>query len=183
MRELAPRKLRLSDALIVIATVAVGLGLVRAYQASLDWAGVINPLGRFPRRIKWFGLPGPFAAALTVGLLLLRFTGPGPRGRRLIRMPGFAACCAGCFSVALAAISCGVDYVVYALSTSRGPLFFWHFGMRSISFTGPGIASVWFVYALLGYCRLKRRRDWVEACAILIGIAWLVLFAATCVNV
>jgi hypothetical protein len=148
------RKFTVLDIMALAAAAAVGLMLARLYQASMDAA--VSASGgalTFTLRVRWFGRPAPLLAALTLALLALRFSGPRPRYRRLVRSPGFAACYGAALGLAITAPTVLMEWGTGYLGYSRNPLYPHYLMMRSVSFAAPAVASAWLVLGLLGQWR------------------------------
>src|SRR4051812_9573248 len=98
MRDARCRDFTLLDAMIVVATTAVGCGLIK--WSRIDFLRLIYPDPRyrpFPRGyitqcvhgMSWTVVP--FLASWSLGLLFIRMRRPRPERRRLFRQPGVVA--------------------------------------------------------------------------------------------
>jgi hypothetical protein len=178
------RRFTVLDAMALVAAVGIGLALARAYQWSMDSANAAGGVTfTYPLRIRWFGRPAPLLASLTLTLIALRFVGPRPRYRRLVGSPGFAACFAPALGLAITGLTALMDIGTKYLGYSRSPIYFHFLAMRSVTFAAPSVAGAWVTLALLGRWYRQRDRDWVDLGGIVVGVAWLMLLAATQLNV
>jgi len=181
------RRLTLSDGLIVVAGLAVGLALVRAaVPKDLSVASfreaIMNPTGGWTPEHA-FGLTlelgalfaVPLAAGWTPACLLLQLTGRRPPWRRLRRQPGFVVCLV-VTAVVLAAVpvvatlaACGV----WELPSS--PLAFLKTHVLGGAVAGTGVLWSWATMRLSGVCRPAP--VWTDRLGRLTGVAWIGLGA------
>src|SRR5262245_13941470 len=99
-----PRRVAISDVLVLIAGLAVGLALARATSSEFITAGQLRDAFLSPRGgwTLWYAFALtlefgticfiPFMAGWTPACLLLQLAPPRPPWRRLRRRPGFVAC-------------------------------------------------------------------------------------------
>ncbi len=180
------RRFTLLDAVIIVASIGLGFGLLRLRITFAD-------LTRFFRsafdRVPWelptdtlvlrlsglIELALPCVLAWTLGLLILRFVPPRPPLRRLARQPGFVACV-----VFLVISACSYLSVLVTLAT-RGKLA--HATVRDliayhstanllmIQIGGWGIAAAWIVLGISG--RWRPEPSWIDRFGRGFGVFWL----------
>lgn len=98
------RRFTISDAMILVLSMAAGLALARWYLViTPDFLGVVDSIRAV---VHFLLLTGCF------GVILLRLRRPRPNARRLFRQPGFVAC----VSVALSSIVHTVNSAINELS-------------------------------------------------------------------
>jgi hypothetical protein len=167
------RRFTVLDAMVLVATTAVGLAALRAYQANQF--AMFGPLG---------GPPGERVAgvvtileAWSVGLLVMAVR-PGPRRwryRRLARQPGVAALHAAALCLVLVVV---LDQAEAIIHPRPGPILNTSYRLvRTAGFwTGPAIGSAWLTLATCGLWR--RETHWIGRAGRVLGLAWVAFFLA-----
>ncbi len=182
------RRFRLSDGLILIAGLAVGLGMEKAYFPR----GILRPgrTWRSTRRgfppylvhlhrpivIVLWSLPVP--AALTLAVLAARLMPPRPSRRRFASQPGASACLV---------VAIGVVLTLLGRLAFEGLLWLWpsslpvprdfHSHARILPMVllplgfGPMILGLW-INLWLGR-RWRPERSWVDRAGRALGIFWM----------
>jgi hypothetical protein len=184
MKTLEPRRFSIADALILIAGLAGGLGLIRmtgpGFSPGQLWDALVHPregwsawyaFGLATEISAIFGIP--LVAGATPACLLVQVVAPRPRWRRLARQPGFIACLIATAVVAAAmALGC-VRLLLWGGGTPFDP--FLKVQLLGGLLSGAGIASSW---ATMRLCGLRRpRRSWTDALGRALGAAWIALGA------
>jgi hypothetical protein len=170
----ARRTFAIRDAIVLIASTCVGFALARSWFNGIR--SLLYDDSWESRQLYVFGLPVPILGSWTLAVLAVRLLGPRLRFRRLVVLPGFAACYVALFSMALA----GLSYLLHAGKRTSGymwdSIYLVFLTDQVTVFTAPSIASVWLVLYFEGrWCR-RSSRDWVELSGISLGLAWLCLF-------
>lgn len=180
------RRFTIADVLILVAGVALGLGLVRAIAPDLTlrgvWEAIANP------REGWsvwyafvftldFGslLVSPFVAGWTPACLLLQVVGPRPPWRRLRRRPGFIACLIATITIAAGFIAVAV-YSGSSLGAGREPPARYLIVLIPGSILGGcGVLWGWATMRLCGACRPSP--TWRDRLGCFTGALWVVMGA------
>src|SRR5262245_26451302 len=187
------RIFRLSDAVILVAAVAVGLAWVRAEQVREGFLRQFGE-GRFPRpyierAVGWFGeacfaADGyiiPCAATLTLAITALTFEHHRRALGRVTRQPGASACIAASLAMLLAVLQgCLETFRIIVVLAWRlevlGPhvSFVWSMSLiPTVTPTRSGlvIAVVWGILLLGG--RRSRASNWLELIGRVVGLFWI----------
>jgi hypothetical protein len=182
-----PRPFRVADALTLTAATAVGLAGTRhvwkwfAYSSfwSLDegWS-----LAATIRRLTiLIGILLPGLAALTVAVLVARFTPPRPSRHRIALQPGSAAC--GVALLVLTAEALGQTATLLYLEARRGCLgaswqitgfarwFHMHVLLAAAHHTSVAVIAAWAVLALSR--RARPEPSWIDRTGQAVGICWI----------
>lgn len=161
------RPFNLIDGMILIAATGVGLALVRAIPKDLDkiWRETF---------LAWSFRTFPVGGMLTLALLVARLRRPRPPFRRLMRQPGFNACCA----VALFAVSLLLPLLVGSLKTLAAGkeidvvvLIFFAGAFPFMS--GFVVLVAWGLQAISR--RWNREPGWLDRAGLALGFYWLVI--------
>jgi hypothetical protein len=171
--------------MILIAATALGIAWA---QAGWDWMY----FKRAPRNplvgASWEPLDQaarvapallPCLATWTMALLLLRFTPPRPRLRRLVLQPGTAACAAAALGLITSAVDFGLSTLWWwLLRNERMPIE--RVAYHSIDYlfqAAPRIAvaigAVWIILAASR--RLHAERGWIDRLGRLLGALWVAM--------
>jgi hypothetical protein len=190
------RKFRLSDAIVMVAGVALGLAWLRFMMNDRrgDWHFLPDSRERWARFLHAQYLPAlfvpvlPCLAILTLALMALRLVGPRPNSREFATQPGsivlFSASVVLLISMT-AAVVIGINYFdfIFPLPGSHSFLaeltsvVFWHGVEKSSEGIAFATITAWSVQ-LLGR-RCFPERTWIDRAGLAVGIAWL--FAGGCV--
>jgi hypothetical protein len=162
------RKFTLADAMILIASLAIGLALARV-AAITSWS-------RSPT--QWFGLVRELitgeiavtATVLTIAVIPLRLQKPFPPIRRAATQPGMVAAYAALVVWLITVISWSL-HLARVRATWPSPGMFSAFWLSKSSEFAPAVAAVWFVLALQR--RWRRASDWVDWYGRALGVFWL----------
>ncbi len=181
------RRLTILDMVIVVASVAIGLALLKVRIAFADvplWFTSVFSTApwRWSPQVASLRLSGllelaiPCALAGTLGTLVLRLLPPRPGLSRLARQPGFVACAtfltvAGLASLAVLA-TLGLrgrfndparrDLIVYYCIAT----------LLMVQLGGWSVAAGWFVLKLSG--RYRPEASWVDRLGRAFGLFWIV---------
>jgi hypothetical protein len=191
-----PRKLRISDVMILLAGAAAGMSLARYYLTS---PSSFTPL--FENGVASMGpgfRPWSVPQVATVGSLILAALTPTflwvglrvqqSRIRAIVRQPGFLGCIA-----ATAAVAFYFGRHLFPILVNGWPMFVvpanfqdgtslasgldlfalqilppmrWH--------VGPFVVAAWLALALTGQWR--RTADWPDRTGLILGIAWIAVY-------
>lgn len=171
------RRFTIADGMVLVAAVAVGSLLWRAYLPGharmMQFRSRLGTDGAFGRAMSWLSAPGScLVVPLMAATLLLRLRRPRPRWRRIVRQPGFAACAA-----AMASLAPGL---AWWLSIRHRPGFqrpgsFDQTWLSLLHWTGPAVVSGW--AALASGRRWRAEPDWVDRLGRVLGLYWVLLYA------
>jgi hypothetical protein len=179
-----PRRLRLVDAMILIAVVALVLVMTRSYLRCFS---VLSQLiSNEPSNVRvmgtreWLYACVPTVVVLSAGIWPLRFTHPVRRYRRTARRPGLTVSYAAWVALAFALMRS-----VFDLRTPLGSTHFPDVGvlgpgdilvLRVVSmkdFIGPAVAVTWLLLWLGGGWRAEPA--WIDRLGRLLGVFWIAL--------
>jgi hypothetical protein len=172
------RKFRPYDALILIATLAIGMGLTGFYLPEMFDNSKADLGGPTQWLLASFALVLaclPIPAALGVGIGVSRLLTPHPSRRRLACQPGFVACLANSFGVVVIAASLLVISVykvdeVLRFQLPRAMLAKIHLPM----IIGPGVICGW-ALLVIGK-RWCPEPSWVDRAGRALGVFWISWF-------
>jgi hypothetical protein len=163
------RPITLADSMILLAAVAGGLTMARAYSLSvfenMRHAEAIRSL------ILLQALPTAIVSPLMVVLVPFGLLQPRPSRQRLARQPGYVACCAGTVGVALAVAEQVLfrnTSAVNVFTDARTFLFFWASCTGAVE---PIVIGAWLLLALSG--RWRPEATWVDRLGRVIGAIWI----------
>ena len=182
------RRFGVSDALILVASIAIGLAWTRhylgteegwesyPYPESVDFLGyLIVPLWMRPA-IWWVRASYHLVAVVTLGMLVLRWRRPRPSIHRLSRQPGVVACAAALLAMG-AELVAKIPSASESIKATTG--FRWDLDCIIYSeywdMTGPSeslaVAVAWLMLGWSG--RWRREPGWIDGAGIGLGIFWL----------
>jgi hypothetical protein len=172
MREPPCRKFSLRDAMILIAAIAVGLGLNRmtgwTFPLALEesWSRGMSYLTAIQQAVM---ACSPCLATLTLAYFVVRMRRPRPRARFLARQPGMVACCAALLGLTVYV----VQTLGYVVSTRASTSYVMQGGYVSmwVDLVGFTILGAWL--AMILFRRWTPRRCWIDLFGRLIGFAWI----------
>ena len=192
----ADRPFTLLDAMILVGSAALGMGVTRWLDPTGSlWALIKAIASNFAWEWNLFdqAVPGllifamPAAVTMTLGVLALRLRKPRPRWRRLARQPGIVAY----FALALSWVAAGAYAVVGALSNvptvatpatapglPPGTSFAWvllsyhqEFTVLGSVLAGFAVVVAWATMILVG--RWRPEPTWLDRLGRLVGVAWM----------
>jgi hypothetical protein len=169
------RKFSVADGMVFVAATAVGFSLARVNFKSIETALTSSRGLIVPGRTR-VAAAAPLLACWTAALLAHWLLKPRPPLRRLLRLPGFSACAAASFGVALCVASTVLELGVPAvfIPSVPGPFTFFY-SQRMVGYASLAVAWAWASLALSRSWRRDREGDWREGLGRLLGWAWLVL--------
>ncbi len=181
---IAPRRLTLLDAMILVVASAVGLAWYRAASHQFgnycSRAGVPSPIFALYRRsLIGFETAFPFLAALTMAQPVLRLLRPRPSWRHLRKEPGWIACLSATVVFALAWAHIAMTWAVWMAVVAPGlgnignhDFIGSAFNLTSSCFLpGSCVIVAWLV--LWSGRRWRGFSDWVDRLGRLLGFTWL----------
>ncbi len=176
------RRFQISDAMVLIVGMAVGLTLIRHFSpkeylipyspGGMEFIG--DPIDRLPLKFQanWalttvlgrFGYVSPLIATMTLAVLALRFRHPQPGLIRLTRQPGTVAGLASATGLGISAI--GIIILLMKQNQSdQDPFFMPSFVM------GTAVAVAWIILAIGG--RWRPERSWIDRAGFALGLLWI----------
>lgn len=186
------RRFTLLDGMILVASVAAGLGVLRAFSGEGEWDFLVTP-SLWSRDLldvlaaDLIVMLAPPAVSVTLAVLALRLRQPRPTWRRLVRQPGLMAGLAlvaawavvGIFT-ALHVTSLG-GVVVLANGGGVGPgdsPGYWLevFSEFAAVFGGFAVASCWATLAVGR--RWRAEAGWGDRLGRLVGVGWIAMALA-----
>jgi hypothetical protein len=158
-------RFRIADGLVLIAAVAVGLGLIRFTGEENLWTRGSTSPGKV-----WHCL---MALPLSWSVAGLAMTRRGAGRRRALRAPGVLACVA--VSIASAMAFAAQSHSLILWDSRRFPAR-WPWQAAILATVEPdlmaiAVAATWAV--LLVNRRWRPRRDWLDRAGIILGLVWL----------
>lgn len=186
MQNFPRRKLTLLDLVVVVASIAAGLALLRWRLAFADVLRFFRTIsdavpwewsaGAFSLRLSGLlDLATPCALTGTFGVLILRLLPPRPRLPRLARQPGFVAC------VTYLAVAVFTTVTVLVTLQTRGKLgqlkpidvvaYYMVASELAAHLGGLSVAVAWSVLWMNG--RYRPEACWVDRLGRLLGFYWI----------
>ena len=179
-----PRPFHLGDLMIVVAAVAGGFALHRWVNTPIDPATYRNQSNGYGwtylPAMNWFDYlwiqtPSCYFLVVTMALVLMRWRGPRPSARRVLRQPGAVACLAvvGSFLYGFALHHVQKNLHVNAPNPHEsrmllGHLAAWNDAVRWVS---PAVCGAW---AALGWSgSWVAERSWLDRVGRIVGVYWL----------
>ena len=175
------RRFRVSDAMILIAVMAVGLALMRRfspeeylipYQPGLDVMNQDPTAQLSPKLWANWALTTiihrscyayPLVGIMTLAVLALRFRHPRPRLGRLMRQPGTVAGLAAATGLGTAVC----EQILFSLKSNiytYDPYFLpWYV-------IGHAVGTSWIILALGG--RWRPESSWIDRAGCVLGVLW-----------
>lgn len=159
------RRFTLADGMILIAALAIGLAMARAY----DPLYTARDLPAFLKR-GW-GAPACVVAALAPALIALQARWKRRLPTRVLLRPGTIACCALLLAASIG-IVIEVTHVVAASSLPRTPPLALFNGIWSSAFNlmPSAVVGAWVTLALTG--RWRPARHWIDRAGRGVGLYW-----------
>ena len=186
MRDSPSPKLRLSDAMILVAATALAIAWARTdldEENMAPWRFDIGS-GSFQEVTHslwtWIARLLPLGTTWAFALLAIRLRRPRPRFRALVQQPGLAACLT--VILVMGFNFCGLlgeiagRFGPHAMLTGPGPDFsFWSTQWQEwktwAERTGTAVLSVRIILTLSGGCRPES--SWIDRTARALGIFWI----------
>lgn len=166
--DVACRRFTLLDAMLLTAATAVGLSVSRFLEPDLHPVDLLRDIRSLA------GFLAPILACWVVAWFVIRFRGPRPRFRRLVRQPGMVGCLA---AAGVLAIRWGHEPFVMLLTGRTLGFFMSEKGWPAHYFVGPAVLAAWMTLALGG--RTRPARGWIDRLGWSIGWTWVALLLMT----
>lgn len=178
------RNFTISDALVLIAAIAIGFAWTRFYLNS-EWGGEsypdiegrLGPVSAFHHGVEvvnwWTTGVSNCLAVVTIALLILRLRGgPRRRLRYLTRRPGTVAGGAVLLTVSWDLLYAMIEVSGAALRAGSYDSI-WQFTLLELSGhnAGVAVAAAWTLLALSG--RWRREPGWLDGMGTALGVYWL----------
>lgn len=167
----------LRDLAIVIAGLASGMALARAYYREAISIRYVDfaLIGGLTHR-QWGVAVVMALAPIAAMLVVLRLTRPGASWRRATREPGFVAALATCLLAMIVAVEVLISRALPPLPHIRkinDPNVLSNIGFSLVCTLGPAILAIWLIQAIGGRCRL--RPTLIDRAGRALGVAWPLL--------
>ena len=190
MSQVDRRKMTLLNAISLIGSAAVGLGLFELSHLTL-FKGLIWIADRgFPNIQSWSTLEAlvtcsditvfllPVIIPWTFLLILLRMRSPRPSWPRIWRQPGMAACLVAVFAWLWTAVALLLAMNVEHVARARRVITPADWAQKYLSdevfmYVGLAVAAVWVVQYSSG--RWRRSADWIDTMGRVVGVLWIVI--------
>jgi hypothetical protein len=183
MRGTSGRKLTVLDAVILIASMALALPVMRTDYLWPDlWPATSSGPVAYSdvlTRVRHFTLfTTPLLASLSAAVFVLRLKRPRPDLRRLTRQPGFAACTATVLMVGIR--TANLASVAAVLTHDIPDRSFWGWlieeamadNIKSLpSDVGCAVAVAWTIQAIGG--RWRSEPTWIDRAGRVLGVLWV----------
>jgi ABC-type Fe3+ transport system permease subunit len=184
------RRMSLLDAILMVGSAAVGLGLFELSHRTL-FKGLIWIADRgFPNIQSWSTLEAlvtcsditvfllPVIIPWTFLLILLRMRSPRPSWRRIWRQPGMAACLVAVFAWLWTALALLLAMNVEHVARARRVITPADWAQKYLSdevfmYVGLAVAAVWIVQYSSG--RWRRSADWIDMMGRVVGALWIAI--------
>lgn len=184
------RRMSLLDAILMVGSAAVGLGLFELSHRTL-FKGLIWIADRgFPNIQSWSTLEAlvtcsditvfllPVIIPWTFLLILLRMRSPRPSWRRIWRQPGMAACLVAVFAWLWTAVALLLAMNVEHVARARRVITPADWAQKYLSdevfmYVGLAVAAVWVVQYSSG--RWRRSADWIDMMGRVVGALWIAI--------
>ncbi len=180
----------LLDAVLLVSSAAIGLGLFELMHRSLFRGWIwITDIG-VPKVRTWSTMEAvvtlsditvfllPVIMPWTFLLVVLRMRAPRPSWKRIWRQPGMAACLAAllgcCWTLVVLFLATNVHRVARASKTITPDL--WaqkYLSDELFMYIGLAVAAVWVVQYLSG--RWRRSADWIDVMGRIVGVFWILI--------
>ena len=179
MRVGSCRNFSMSDAVVLVAAIALALVAMRSEYLWPDFSGMPTTCSDWLHRVHYFTfLMTPGFACLSLAVLVLRLRRPRPILRRLARQPGFVACTATAIVLGIRMANLASVGGVLRLDLP-GHSFWGHIledGMRDSmesipSDVGCAVAVAWTIQGLGG--RWRPEPSWIDRTGRVLGAFWI----------
>lgn len=160
------RRLALIDAMGMVAAIAVGLTMARAYDPRFSG----EPLPNFLKR-GW-GAPGCLMVAMAFALIVLQLRYPSVRLRDALLGPGVAACYSSTMAVVFSMILNSLHLLVSGelLTQTTVVELFNHVAHEARTLIPWAVAGAWLSLVTMGHWRSAT--SWLEWTGRAIGLYW-----------
>jgi hypothetical protein len=184
------RRMSLLDAILIVGSAAVGLGLFELSHRTLfkGWIWVADR--GFPDIRTWSTLEAlvtcsditvfllPVVIPWTFLLIVFRMRSPRPSWRRIWRQPGMAACLVAVFAWLWTVVALLLAVNVSHLALARRTITPADWAQKYLSdelfmYVGLAVAAVWIVQYMSG--RWRRSADWIDTMGRVVGVLWIVI--------
>jgi hypothetical protein len=184
------RRMSLLDAILLVGSAAVGLGIFELVHRTLfkGWIWIADR--GVPNIQSWSTLEAlvtcsgittfllPVVAPWTFLLILLRTRSPRPSWRRIWRQPGMAACLVAVFAWLWTVVALLFAMNVGNVALSRRAITPAQWAQKYLSdevfmYVGLAVASVWIVQCMSG--RWRRSADWIDLMGRVVGLLGIVI--------
>lgn len=190
MSQVGRQKMTLLDAILLVGSAAVGLGLFELSHRTL-FKGLIWIADRgFPSIQSWSTLEAlvtcsditvfllPVIIPWTFLLILLRMRSPRPSWRRIWRQPGMAACLIAVFAWLWTAVALLLAMNAEHVARARRVITPADWAQKYLSdevfmYVGLAVAAVWIAQFMSG--RWRRSADWIDTMGRVVGALWIVI--------
>jgi hypothetical protein len=176
------RRLRLVDAIVLIAVEALALAMTRSYLRC--FSALSHLVSTEPSNVRvmgtreWIYACVPHLVVLSAALWPLRFTGPVRRYRRIARLPGLTVSYAAWVAMVFALVRSVFDSRIWLRNTHFPDVGVLSVGdtlvLRVVAmkdFIGPAVAVTWLLLWLGGGWRAEPA--WLDRLGRLLGIFWV----------
>ncbi len=157
------RPFRMSDAMILIAATALGLGEARS---------VFPELGRSPWVVSVSEMVIALLPVWSITFVVLRLRDPKPAWEALRREPGFVACMAG-------GLPSAILHLVYVLLTASGVVSDGRIYALGTLLGSISVSGFWL--KMWNDKSWKPQPGWLDRCGIILGFVWVAILNAPCV--
>ena len=190
MSPIVRRKMTLLDAILLISSAAIGLGLLELSHRTLFKGQIWLVDQGVPNVVTWSTIQVlvtcsdvsvfmiPVVAPWTFLLILLRMRQPRPSWPRLWRQPGMAACLAAIFGWLWTVIPLLLAMNVGSVARSRRIITpeDWaqrYLGDEVFMYVGLAVGATWFLQYMSGRWRMPA--DWSDVMGRILGVLWIVI--------
>jgi hypothetical protein len=177
-RPTAPRKITLTDAMVLVAAPALSLVMIRDYLSDprisrmlpLDYTWSVSEW--WIRGCLYVGILSPLAVSLSLALFILRLRQPRPEMRRLLRQPGMVASSATVIVGTLFVLKVFLSYYLVSPSRPFWLLPLYDIWMRRLPWGGEVVAVAWIMLRLSGAWRSEP--SWIDRAGRALGVYWII---------
>jgi amino acid transporter len=184
------RRMSLLDAILMVGSAAIGLGLFELSHRTLFKGRIwIADIG-FPDFQTWSTMEAlvtcsditvfllPVVIPWTFVLILLRMRSPRLSWRRIWRQPGMAACLVAVLAWLWTVVALLMAMNAGRVARSRRMITPADWAQKYLSdevfmYVGLAVAAVWIVQYLSG--RWQRSADWIDTMGRVVGVLWIMI--------
>ena len=165
------RRFTIADGMILIVAAALASLMVREYVSSLFLVYKASSSERMLELIE--GTTTCAASAGMLALIPIRLLRPRPKFRRLVRQPGFVACCAIVPLLALVSLESSMLVAFRDVEKAWGGRWPFQQLWALAAFRGSfAVGGAWIVLALGG--RWSPEASWVDRLGRGLGLVWVI---------